>query len=138
MKMSNVSRGFIELLLVTIEPGCRYSPDEEALGESGNEGDFDEQANNGFGGCQRCKRIVQGDVRSRRETTSVERGDAEHDGVMRRERRVHIRADQVVCDGESTNHKDVSEETAKRAVAIASDQIEKQRTEVAQVTVLTT
>src|SRR5215510_1672738 len=72
-------------------PDC--SAREETLSERGDESDFNEQPYDCFSGRDDGKRIVQQHILARRESPTVERGDAKHYCAEWVKRRIHIVAE---------------------------------------------
>src|SRR5262245_57054555 len=107
------------------------SPGEEALGEGGDEGDFDEQANDGLPSCQPRERVAQPDAR-REEAAPMEAAYAEYQRLVPRK----VWSDEVRTQQIETHKGEdngcVGEKAAERPIAIAREHVQKERAEVGQ------
>src|SRR5690348_10449039 len=105
---------------------------EEALGEGGDQADLDDQADERLDGGEDGDGRVQGDRGVGDEAAAVEGEHAEDGGVERGEGDAGGGAEAHVGGGEGEDDRDVEDEAAPGAIAVAGEQVEEVRAEVGE------
>src|SRR4051812_43192205 len=102
---------------------------EEALGEGGDEAQFDQEAKNRLGGGEHGQRIVERETAGK-EAPPMERGHAEDKRAQRREGQGIGLAEEEVRRRPAEDDREIDDDAASRLVAVASQSIEEEREEV--------
>src|SRR5260370_12206763 len=107
--------------VATVAAPALPSPRKEAVGEGGNEGNFDEQPKDGFACGEPGQRISQTDACGK-EPAAMKGTDAEHERLIPPQvRRRELSVEQIsACEGE--DDQDIGGAAPQRTVAVASDE----------------